>query len=503
MISRSLQCAGAALTMLILVAPAWGKGIRDNSKTTPLERGREVYIKNCAVCHGRNGKGNGPAAYLLFPKPRDFTRGIYKIRSTPTIPTDADLFRTITRGIPGTAMPGWLKLSASDRRALVMYIKSLSSAFKDSATAIAVSNPPPFTKKMIKAGRQLYFDAGCDSCHGPKGKGKGSSAGKLVDEWGYPIGPQDLTLSDRFKGGFSPQDIYRTISVGIGGTPMPTFGDALTEEQYWELVAYVRSLTQPTVKKGPLKKAVIIRARESREPVDPQDPFSPVWNRAVPADVRLMTLWDRKKTIRDLRVRALYTDTELALLIEWDDPTANLTATRPQEFPDAVAVELPLGKEAPSFTMGERGTGVNIWYWRADAELRAPGATLARAYPNRAVDRYPFDTDPTYQTGRAVGNGLFAASAHSSISEMNAEGFGTLTAQPSDDQGIRGHGVWHEGQWRVIMVRSLRTGSPRDRQITAGETVPVAFAVWDGSQGDRNGQKAVSVWQQMRIDTSP
>ena len=85
--------------------------------------------------------------------------------------------------------------------------------------------------------------------------------------------------------------------------------------------------------------------------------------------------------------------------------------------------------------------------------------------------------------------------SYSRLAELNAEGFGTLTPQSSYDQQIRGSGAWRQGRWRVVMVRPLKTDSSQDHQFAPGETVPVAFAVWDGSQRDRNGQKAVSVWQ--------
>jgi len=467
-----------------------------------LARGKEVYLANCAICHGAEGRGDGPAAYLVFPRPRDFTRGIFKLRSTATAPTDADLLRTITQGVAGTAMPAWPSLTPSDRQALVEYVKSFSSAFAKGTAVVKIPKPPRFTPKMVAAGKQLYVDAGCDSCHGAAGRGDGTSAPDLRDEWGYPIRPRDLTRQDLFKSGTSAQDIYKVLQVGIGGTPMPVFSDTLTPEQSWQLVAYVQSLGRTTVKTAAANQPVLITAKQIQATVDGANPFDPMWERVAPTEVKLMTLWEREKTVRSLRVRALYTQTDLVLCLEWDDPTADLAGARPQAFADAAATEFPLGQKTPSFIMGEKGAGVNVWFWRADNGLPAIADAFVKAYPNLAIEDYPLESDPTYTTARSAGNRLYSVGAQSSLTEMNAEGFGTLTPQPSEDQQIKGSGVWRDGRWRVVMVRPLKTNSSQDRQFGPGEKIPVAFAVWDGSQRDRNGQKAVSIWQELQLQRS-
>jgi hypothetical protein len=81
-----------------------------------------VYETACAWCHGADGRGDGPAGAAALaaygaPRPRDFTRGRFKLRSTPSgvLPTDADLLRTIERGIPGI-MPSFQGLSDDARR---------------------------------------------------------------------------------------------------------------------------------------------------------------------------------------------------------------------------------------------------------------------------------------------------------------------------------------------------------------------------------------------------
>src|SRR5207247_2095034 len=74
-----------------------------------IARGKEEFEEHCIGCHGVRGDGNGLAATFLFPRPRDFTIGVFKFRSTPSgsLPTDGDLFRTITRGGRWPRMPTW------------------------------------------------------------------------------------------------------------------------------------------------------------------------------------------------------------------------------------------------------------------------------------------------------------------------------------------------------------------------------------------------------------
>ncbi|MEE9519808.1 MAG: c-type cytochrome, partial [bacterium] len=192
-------------------------------KVTPelLKEGEALFKKECAVCHGTGGKGDGSAADFLFPKPRNFTTGVFKLRSTPSgsPPTDENLFRTITRGMPGSAMPSFAFLSERGRWALLAYVKELAKIEKPEEI-IPVPPEPPMTAKSLTQGKKLYLKMKCWQCHGFEGRGDGPSANELVDEWGFPVPPNDLTRG-MFKGGSRPSDIYLRFTTGMDGTPMP------------------------------------------------------------------------------------------------------------------------------------------------------------------------------------------------------------------------------------------------------------------------------------------
>ena len=81
-----------------------------------LARGATVYAVNCVSCHGANGDGNGPAAKALLPRPADLT----------SKQPDANLVqRVLDEGVPGTSMPAWPGLSAADRQAVSVFVRSL------------------------------------------------------------------------------------------------------------------------------------------------------------------------------------------------------------------------------------------------------------------------------------------------------------------------------------------------------------------------------------------
>jgi cytochrome c oxidase cbb3-type subunit 2 len=207
--------------------------------------GQKIYLESCAACHGAQGDGKGPEADRLKIKPRDFTGGIYKFRSTPSgsLPLDRDIFRSISQGIRITSMLPQLHLTEKERWAVTEHLKTFSERFKTEKPRkpIAVPAAPQRDRELVPLGKQLYMDAGCPQCHGADGKGDGESAKELRDDWGRPISPTDLTLR-AFKSGPGPADLYRTISTGLNGTPMPSYGDVLSEKQRWAVVHYLLSI---------------------------------------------------------------------------------------------------------------------------------------------------------------------------------------------------------------------------------------------------------------------
>ncbi|MBC8094378.1 MAG: c-type cytochrome [Akkermansiaceae bacterium] len=216
-----------------------------------IPQGRFVYERNCAVCHGKYGDGRGDMGLTVKPRPRNFNKAVFKFRSTPPgfLPTDDDLVHTIRQGLSGTAMPSFQNLSDRDVTAVAQYVKSFSAKWNKPANfspPIPLPDQPAWFDQPKEAsaqadhGRLLYLQA-CAACHGDRGDGRGPSAATLVDAWDEPAPPTDLR-EPVVRSGPGRRDAFRALTTGLDGTPMPEFRETFSEEQRWQLVAYLEQL---------------------------------------------------------------------------------------------------------------------------------------------------------------------------------------------------------------------------------------------------------------------
>jgi cytochrome c oxidase cbb3-type subunit I/II len=239
--------------------------------------GKVVYQRRCLGCHGVKGDGNGPAAaFMNRDRPRNFALGVFKFRLTPSgsLPDDGDLLRTITRGVRGTAMPSWHELPQKDSLAVIQYIKYELAADRSDPkkpylyfveeppkAPIFIGEPPKPSAELVKRGAEVWQASKCWECHGKGGMGDGEKAEGLKDDLGYPIPPANLTTG-QFKSGPTAKDMFRTMSTGLSGTPMPSFSDSVSVEDRWALSYYVLSLS---AFKDPLTGAVMKISQADRD----------------------------------------------------------------------------------------------------------------------------------------------------------------------------------------------------------------------------------------------
>jgi mono/diheme cytochrome c family protein len=242
-----------ASSIALLAALACGAAAAQESHIGKLtgnaKRGKDLYVRYCIFCHGPEGDGRGESAPYLNPKPRDFTKAVFKCRSTASgnLPLDSDLYDTISRGIHASGMPSWKPLLRQERADLVAYIKTFSSAFEEEKPGDAIPIPPEpaDSAESVKRGAALFQSMNCWQCHGKDGRGHGPSAATLTDTQGNLIAPFDFTSGRQFKCGETNRDMFRDLETGLDGTPMPSFATAMTPDQRWDVVHYIRTLSDP------------------------------------------------------------------------------------------------------------------------------------------------------------------------------------------------------------------------------------------------------------------
>jgi DMSO reductase family type II enzyme heme b subunit len=255
-----------------------------------------------------------------------------------------------------------------------------------------------------------------------------------------------------------------------------------------------------------------LRVVRVREQGPFRDPAAAFWQASPATAVTLlpqaMTLPSNlEPAVQSLQVKAVHDGKWVAFLLEWRDATESDRIVVDQ-FGDQVAIEFPsvFKKDAlPSPMMGNPGGRVEIWQWRAAFQqdlARGRPQVTNDLYPNAHADVYPdellraIDARP-YMGAVGVDN-LITRADKSPVLEQIAEGWGSLTIQP-DDQQADGKGAWTDGTWRVVVTHPL-VGSESDARFTAGGDSAAAFAVWDGGSREVGPRKAWSTWIDVRFD---
>jgi mono/diheme cytochrome c family protein len=533
LVSAVLMCvvAGCGQTTPPVSQQADRSATRDAAVEAPLAStativgtSSNLYLQHCAACHGEKGDGQGIAARFLFPKPRDFRAGRFRLVSTTNgVPTEADIEAVLKRGMPGSAMLPWSHLKADELRQLTKAVlefrqagardvelqlatdneETLSDEELDEAVALvttpgevfAVPEFPDASPESIAHGKDVYLNKGCAQCHGAGGKGDGQQA--MIDSEGIVSRPRDLTQGI-YKGSPDFASVYRRVRLGLPGSPMPA-SQNLTDEEVAHVSQFVLSLSDEEI-----REANVIRRREIRASAGttlPELPNDPVWDSVPAVGVQTTPLWWRDAHDAGLQVQALHDGQVLAVRLSWNDVTPNTSAVRADEFEDMVALELYEGPAEPFLGMGAPGAPIDLWQWRAGTKETGSADQLS--------DEYPFDTPiyrelfpnqelPDFVTARVVGNPL--ARREHSAANLGAQGPGSTTFRPEPSQLVTAFAQHGEGRWAVVLRRPLTAGSSGGLALRPGARYSAAFAIWDGAVHDRAAQKLVSIWNDFYLD---
>jgi mono/diheme cytochrome c family protein len=169
--------------------------------------------------------------------------GVYKCRSTPstTLPGDSDLRRSVVDGLAGTGMPSFAALNPQEIDDLVETLKSLSLRFgKEPQGASIPIAAEPHDAASVGRGALVYDKMKCATCHGAAGEG-GPGGANLHNDDGSKARATDFSRSHSVKCGDSPAQLFQTLMVGLDGTPMSGYGEAMTPDEAWDLVHFLKS----------------------------------------------------------------------------------------------------------------------------------------------------------------------------------------------------------------------------------------------------------------------
>jgi mono/diheme cytochrome c family protein len=484
---------------------------QDVGSEAQREAGKQLYSRYCAQCHGDKGDGEGYAAAHLQPRPRNFTLGKYKVRTTPNgaLPTHQDLVSIIRRGMPYTSMPAWPNLTDEQVSNLAFFLTTFSADFSSKENVpkpVDLPGAPRSTDETVAAGKKLFEDTGCIRCHGNLGRGDGPSAPTLKDDWGHPIRAANLAEPWTFRGGSSREDIFRTMSTGFNGTPMPSFSDSLSVEQRWAITDYIVSLSGS---REPGYTNLVI-AKHVQDPIDLGKGAASF--ASAPA-ARFAIVGQIMEPVRSFHppassvvVQAIYDAESIALLVRWHDmsaekagkngptlpvppeeeeaPTATEDAGGANPFGDAVVAEAPAGQakdpfaeDTPATPASEFSDAVAIQIpSEAPAGPRKPYFIFGDA--QNSVDLWFFDlagSAPARFTGRGSGD-----------------------IKPNDQAEVTGVASYDQGEWSVIFKRPRASKS--GATFSPGEFTPIAFSVWDGFSRERGNRRGLSLWYSIYVE---
>jgi DMSO reductase family type II enzyme heme b subunit len=508
------------------LSPGFIKGTNP-AKPDPkmIEEGKKIYFRKCVWCHGVDGGGDGPGADRLWPRPRNFNQGTFKIRHTasgelplfdPTkpIPGQNDLFDTVTHGLPGSAMPPWDGILTEQQRLQVLSFVTTQLVkdrkFDDKTetfTILDINNKDamkkiPYSKESIAKGAQLIVDKKCVECHGNEGRGDGNPF-NLKDDWGFPIQPADWHKCWNFRGSredpYRVETIFRTFSTGVNGTPMPSFADNTTVEERWHIANFVNSVCEREKEGDPFSPLLQMDPQTAKPKTNFVVPSAPIEGE-IPADPNDKKWQDRPRRIigmggqithkprnfvnriDDLWIQSMYNKNEIAFLIRWDDRTKSqvepgVTVVPIEEAPPVAGEANSIAAKQNTYTVYNDAVAIQFpAKWQDYAPPEKP--RYLHGEEKRHVDLWKWEADGTLKA--------YTGSGWDKPLEERPGATETLKLVKGD---------FKDGRWTILMKRPLHTDDKEaDVQFQTGKYIPTVFFAWDGHNGDAGLKMAVSAF---------
>jgi mono/diheme cytochrome c family protein len=494
-----------------------------------IEAGKRVYFTKCVWCHGVDGGGDGPGADRLWPRPRNFNQGTFKIRHTASgelplfdakkpVPGQNDLFETVTHGLPGSAMPSWEGILTEEQRLQVLSFvttqlvkdRKFTDKQSESQTILQLGDLTPIapTEESLKKGAELVIEKKCVECHGADGRGDGN-AFNLKDDWGFSIQPANWHKCWNFRGSrqdpYNVKNIFRTFSTGVNGTPMPSFADNTTVEERWHIANWVNSLCEREADGKPLSidpladkpKINFVVSSGVVEGEIPADPEHELWKKRARRYVAMGGQITHKprnfvNRIDDIWVKSLYNDKYVVFMFQWDDRTKSVAEGKLPWAPTSVNIDV---KEQDPKT-GEEGSIASHQnnYTVYNDAIAIETAVKWKDLPAPIKPRYLFGSNEQFPVD------IVKWEADGSLRAFKGTGWDKdFEERFNYEENIKLlYSEWKNGRWTVIVQRPLGNKKDQDYDedtfFEMGQYIPTVFFAWDGHNGDAGRKMAVSAF---------
>jgi len=439
------------------------------------QTGMQLYDQHCGACHGERGRGDGPAARFLEPKPRDFRSGYFRFVSTDNgVPSDTDILEAISAGLPGSAMLGFTQLTPQERILLVNHLRGMrragirerlagaglgEAALEEEVLRLdtpgAVVRPAPETPDTMesRARGAMHWTRLCASCHGDDGRGVTDPL-RITAE-GAMARPRDLTRGI-LKSGHEIERLWQRVRCGIPGTPMPKVSAAdLPDDALWDLLHFLTTLipSGSQALRDPLRWRLDVPRLGGALPTDPDDErlraLPPTWIALAPMQAHLTT-------VSGVMLQAAHDGEHVVLRLQYADRTLN-GASGTAGAPDGVAVRLTSTARPPVLPLPGLPLPLDRALWLSSAK--------------------PAADDPIFE--------------HIIPRFENPD---SVCKSPIGPEHV-GKAHWRDGLWTVLMlVRPERAG-----RIAQGEDMPLSLAVFDGANARGPLPSAFSHWQTLHF----
>ena len=539
-----LGLPGSSLAQEDLPEGFKAQGLPSPPPAEQIEAGKRVYFTKCVWCHGVTGAGDGPGAVRLWPRPRNFNAGTFKIRHTASgqLPLiDVDLLQTVTHGLPGSAMPSWEGILTEQQRKDVLAFVTTQlvedRSWQDEefeelfVLQLDQLTPKPNTPESIKRGSELVVEKKCIECHGLEGRGDGN-AFNLKDDWGFSIQPADWHKCWNFRGSrqdpYNVRNIFRTFSTGLNGTPMPSFADNTSVDERWDIANYVNSLcereheipapqgqvsdetaqafsTAPPLPIDPLtdkpKSNFVIPSKfvEGDLPTDENDERWKLIPRRWLAMGGQITHKPRNfvNRIDDMWVQALYNETHIEFMFRWDDRTKSIQEDEVDWDPTEVNLEdYGVEEQAPQGTTFAE----DPFHQESIAAKQKDGYAVyndgvAFQFPVKWQE-LPAPRKPRYFWGdERFAVDLTKWTADGTLGVYEGTGWDQdLTELDFQEEVEVVKAEWANGRWTVIVKRPIKGDYDEVAYLEPGKYIPMVFFAWDGHNGDVGRKMAVSAF---------